>query len=223
MEEYLNAQGFDRVVVLTNRAVTESALRHVQSHFDNAIRSEDRLLVYYAGHGRKSQGADADLVLSSGARVPMVRFMDWITSVKVKHLLVLLDACYSGAVIPGRERDPLDSVDVPTGDKVYALARQGSRFVITAGDANELAHEDLGRWGGGLFTNAVLRVLRPPSKSMSIVTTYGLYNRVKDYVIDEVQKYRLTAQMPRIRDLGYGGDGKSAPPPSVGEFVFVGG
>jgi Caspase domain len=223
MEDYLNAQGFDRVVVLTDRAVTESALRHVQAHFDDTIRPEDRLLVYYAGHGRKSQAGDADLVLSTGARVPMKRFMDWIGSVKVKHLLVLLDACYSGSVIPGYERDVLDRLDASTGEKVYALARQGSRFVITAGDANELAHEDVARWGGGLFTTAVLRALRPPSKKITIVTTYDLYSRVKGYVVDEVQKHGLTAQIPRIRDLGYGGDGKTAPPPSVGEFVFVGG
>jgi hypothetical protein len=49
-----------------------------------------------------------------------------------------------------------------------------------------------------------------------------LYSRAKDYVVEQVQKNGLTAQMPRIRDLGYGGDGKSPPELSRGEFVFVG-
>jgi hypothetical protein len=222
MKAYLIAQGFDRVVVLSDRAVTESALRQVQAHFDNQIRPDDRLLVYYAGHGQQSKTGDADLVLSSGARVPMERFMTWIRGVKVKHLLVLLDACYSGTVITG-VRDVLAPLDRRTRDKVYALAREGSRFVITAGDASQVAHEDIRRWGGGLFTSAVLRALRPAHKGGGIVTTYDLYSRVKDYVVEEVQKNGLTAQMPRIRDLGYGGDGKNPPELSRGEFVFVAG
>lgn len=221
MRGYLVAQGFDQVVVLSDRAVTESALRQVQTHFRNQIRQNDRLLVYYAGHGRRSQAGDADLVLSSGARVPMDRFMSWIRGVQVKHLLVLLDACYSGTVIAG-VRDVLAPLDRQTRDKVYALAREGSRFVITAGDANQLAHEDVDKWGGGLFTSAVLRALKPSSRGAGIVTTYDLYSRVKDYVVDEVQKNGLTAQMPRISDLGYGGDGKTAPELSRGEFVFIG-
>ena len=221
MRGYLLAQGFDQVVVLSDRAVTESALRQVQAHFRDQIRPADRLLVYYAGHGRRSQTGDADLVLSSGARVPMERFMSWIRGVQVKHLLVLLDACYSGTVIAG-VRDVLAPLDRPTRDKVYALAKEGSRFVITAGDANQLAHEDVDKWGGGLFTSAVLRALKSPPKGVGIVTTYDLYSRVKDYVVDEVQKNGLTAQMPRIRDLGYGGDGRTPPELSRGEFVFVG-
>jgi hypothetical protein len=220
MKAYLTAQGFDRVVVLSDRAVTESALRQVQAHFNNQIGPEDRLLIYYAGHGQQSKNGDADLVLSSGARVPMERFMLWIRGVKVKHLLVLLDACYSGTVITG-VRDVLAPLDRRTREKVFALAREGSRFVITAGDANQVAHEDVQKWGGGLFTSAVLRALRP-AKGGGIVTTYDLYSRVKHYVVEEVQKNGLTAQMPRIRDLGFGGDGKNPPELSRGEFVFVG-
>jgi hypothetical protein len=84
-----------------------------------------------------------------------------------------------------------------------------------------VAHEDVQKWGGGLFTSAVLQALRPPRGS-GIVTTYDLYSRVKNYVVAEVQKHGLTAQMPRIRDLGFGGDGKNPPELSRGEFVFVG-
>ncbi len=219
MNAYLEAQGFDRVVVLADRSVTESALRHVQAHFDNKLTTEDRLLVYYAGHGERTDVDNADLVLSSGTRIPMTKFMTWLRAVNVKHLLVLLDACYSGTVITG-VRDVLAPLDKPTRDTVYALASQGSRFVITAGDGNQLAHEDVAKWGGGLFTSAVLRALQSPSPGR-VITTYDLYTRVKNYVIDQIQKNGLTAQTPRIRDLGYGGDGRNAPPLSRGEFVFV--
>lgn len=220
MAGYLEAAGFDRVVVLSDRTVTESALRHIEGHFNDKLQADDRLLVYYAGHGQQSQTGDADLVLSSGSRVPMASFMTWLRSVKVKHLLVLLDACYSGSVITS-VREVLTPLDQHTREKVYALANEGSRFVITAGDANQVAHEDLAKWGGGLFTTAVLRALQPASKGVAIITTYDLYTRVKDYVVEEVQKNGLTAQIPRIRDLGYGRDPRRAPELSRGEFVFI--
>jgi hypothetical protein len=104
---------------------------------------------------------------------------------------------------------------------VWALANEGSRFVITAGDTNQVAHEDVQKWGGGLFTSAVLQALRPRAKGTGIVTTYDLYSRIKNYVVEQVRKHGLTAQMPRIRDLGIGGDGRTAPELSRGEFVFV--
>jgi hypothetical protein len=220
MASYLEAAGFDRVVVLSDRTVTESALRHIEAHFNDKLQTDDRLLVYYAGHGQQSEAGDADLVLSSGSRVPMTNFMAWLRAVKVKHLLVLLDACYSGSVITS-VREVLTPLDQHTRDKVYALANEGSRYVITAGDANQVAHEDLTKWGGGLFTTAVLRALQPSSKGVAIITTYDLYSRVKDYVVEEVQKNGLTAQIPRIRDLGYGRDPRKAPELSRGEFVFI--
>ena len=198
-------------------------MRNLQSHFAGKIGPNDRLLVYYAGHGQRNEAGDAYLLLSKGTRVPMSRFMSWIRGVKVKHLLVLLDAYYSGSVIGGTARDVFDSLDRATQQQFYLLASQGSRFVITAGTANEVANEDA-RWDGGLFTAGFLKALESrPAKQRGLITTHELYGGLKKFVLDEVVKNQLTAQTPLLQDLGYGSDGKNPPQVSRGEFVFVGG
>ena len=100
-------------------------------------------------------------MLGQGARVAMTQFMSWIRAVKVKHLLVLMDACYSGSAIGGTRGDPPGDSDNATADRLMRLASRGSRFVITAGAGNERAHENLQWWQGGLFTYAVLTGLVP--------------------------------------------------------------
>ncbi len=167
MSNYLTQQNFDQVAVFKDDEVTPSALRDVQSHFGGKIAPADRLLVYYAGHGLLSTNGGADLVLSHGTRVPMTQFMSWIRTVNVKHLLVLLDACYSGAAIGGTRGAVPSDVDDATADKILRLASRGSRFVITAGTNEERAHENSQWWQGGLFTYAVLSALQPPSTKPS--------------------------------------------------------
>jgi len=222
MQTFLQRQGFDQVVTVSDRAVTESALRNVQMHFAARIQPEDRLLVYYAGHGMRSDSGAAYMLLSRGSRVSMMDFMSWIRTVRVKHLLVLLDACYSGSVIGGFTRDVFKDIDRPTFDKFFRLTSYGSRFVITAGAATELANEHP-RWEGGLFTTAMLRALQAKGDKAGLVTTHQMFANMKDFMLEEVRKYHLTSQTPLIQDLGYGGDAKTPPAVSQGEFVFVSG
>ena len=221
MNEYLTLQNFDQVAVFKDNEVTPSALRDVQSHFGGKIAPADRLLVYYAGHGVLSTNGGADLVLSHGTRVPVTQFMSWIRSVNVKHLLVLLDACYSGAAIGGTKGDIPADADDATADKMMRLASRGSRFVITAGTNEERAHENLQWWKGGLFTYAVLTALQPPSTKPSLVTTYQMFSKVRDVMFEQERVHSVPLQTPLIQDLGYSSEGKSPAPASQGEFVFL--
>jgi hypothetical protein len=221
MNDYLTLQNFDQVAVFTDNEVTPSALRDVQSHFGGKIAPADRLLVYYAGHGLLSTNGGADMVLSHGTRVPITQFMSWIRSVNVKHLLVLLDACYSGAAIGGIRGGVPADVDDATADKMMRVASRGSRFVITAGTNEERAHENLQWWKGGLFTYAVLAALQPPSTKPSLVTTYQMFSTVRDVMFEQERAHGVALQTPLIQDLGYSSEGKTPAPASQGEFVFV--
>lgn len=221
MSNYFNEQNFDKVATFRDNEVTPSALRDVQAHFDNQIAPDDRLVVYYAGHGQLSTNGGADLVLAQGTRVPMTQFMSWIRAVKVKHLLVLLDACYSGSAIGGTRGDLPGDTDNTTADRLMRLASRGSRFVITAGASNERAHENLQWWQGGLFTYAVLTALQPPSTKPSLVTTYQMFSRVRDVMYEQEHMRGVALQTPLIQDLGYSSEGRSPAPASEGEFVFV--
>ena len=221
VSEYLHRQQFEQVAFFKDDKVTPNALRDVQARFDGKIAPDDRLIVYYSGHGALSTNGGADLVLSQGTRVPMTQFMSWIRAVKVKHLLVLLDACYSGAAIGGTKGDIPADADDATADKMMRLASRGSRFVITAGTNEERAHENAQWWQGGLFTYAVLTALQPPAARPTLVTTYQMFARVRDLMYQQESAHGIPLQTPLIQDLGYSSEGKSPAPASQGEFVFV--
>jgi hypothetical protein len=226
MKAFLTNQGFDQVVDLPNQKVTQRTLSNVQAHFENRLGPEDRLLVYYSGHGEHPpEGGEAYLLLSQGTRIPMRSFVSWMRKVQVKHLLVLLDTCYSGDALNSLKRSPvpgglLASLDGPTRKRVYTVANEGSRFVITAGGSDERVHEHK-RWNGGLFTEGLLRSLRSNSaRKLGVVTTYQMFADLKKFVQDEVAKYGLTSQTPLIDDLGVATPGGTTTV-SRGEFVFI--
>jgi Caspase domain len=234
----LTAQGFDTVITIANRDVTADTLRNVQARFkgEDALQPDDRLLVYYSGHGERSPTGDSGYIVLSASNptersrkteVSMGEFMTWMKGLPVKHLLVILDACYSGLAISDHPRGDGPMLDRPNRQQLYELSRQSGRFVMTAGDDTQLAHEDV-RWDGGLFTRAILRALetrdvgRPNNK---LVTTYELFSRAKQYVTEQVRQYGLSPQAPLFYDLGEtphrSGDTTLTNRASRGEFVFV--
>ena len=58
MKAFLQSQGFASVVIKANRDVTADTLRNIQRHFGGKLTKDDRLLVYYAGHGLEIGGTN---------------------------------------------------------------------------------------------------------------------------------------------------------------------
>lgn len=226
MRAYLQSQGFKPAIVKANKDVTGDTLRDVQRHFSGKLTSQDRLLVYYAGHGRlfKDRGY---LVLSASqdtfdakTNIPMDEFVFWMQALPVKHLLVILDACFAGAAIPGTTRaadfGTEHRLDGQDQEILRDLASAGGKFVLMAATDQQRANEDK---RGGLFTRALLTSLKEPGPDTSrLVTTMGAFSRARDIVSKEVLQRRLEKQMPVFKDLGAVTQGSA---PSKGEFVFV--
>jgi hypothetical protein len=217
---YLTRQGFEPVVVKADAEVTVDTLKNIQRHFGGKLRAEDRLLVYYAGHGARLADRGYLVLSDSGdtvdprTAVPMDQFVAWTRGLPVKHLLLILDACYSGSAVPGTTREEvlLGSIDWTDQKVLYQLASGAGKYVLMAGTEGQKAHEDK-RWDGGLFTRALLRTLEArPSDGGRLITTHELYAAAKRFVIGEVAKHGLTPQLPVFKDISE---------PSQGEFVFV--
>ena len=106
-----------RRITATQLAVTENAsLARLRAFFEESLPSEieadDRLLVYFAGHGIALEGNDGP----AGYLVPqdasaqdknsflaMSDFNCWLDKLPCRHLLLILDCCFAGA-IGGRAR-----------------------------------------------------------------------------------------------------------------------
>jgi hypothetical protein len=223
MKDYLIAQGFDEIVAVEDEDVTIDRLRSPQTYFKNKILADDRFLFYYSGHGNsvmengKTKGY---LPLVNEARagtansIAMDHLVTWMTALSAKHLLVILDSCFSGLAVEGIELKGTDLIVPP--EALRRLAQGPARFLLMAGTAGQESIGDR-RWNGSLFTDAIIKALgsaaQPDRRGDRIITTRELYVWLKDIVSLEARKVQRELT-PLLKDLGPHGV-------SEGEFVFV--
>jgi uncharacterized caspase-like protein len=157
--------GFDsaKIFELYNRDATkENILRIVADELPRKTGPNDRVLFFFAGHGQTEElhggikrgfliPADGDLDNLYAKSIPMNVVADISQRIPAKHILFLMDACYSGLAFA--RSSPLSSQSPGYLEKITgARARQ----IITAGGAGEQVFE---RDGHGLFTKRFLEAL----------------------------------------------------------------
>ena len=227
MQEFLLSRGF-HVVLVKDEKLTIASVRSPQEYFAAKINPDDRLLVYFAGHGvpRVERGRDrgylalinapASGAISPGDAIAMDDFVAWTERIAAKHLLVLLDACFSGRAV--REFDiKLDEErggSQPDPQTLYRLSTEPGRYLLMAGNDKQKSFGD-SRWSGGLFTHGVLKGLSGAADAQQdgFVTTRELYPWLREYVEAEAARAGKSLT-PMIKDLGRDGS-------SEGEFVFT--
>ena len=137
------------------KATLAAIRRELEEWLPSVAKEEDRVLVYFAGHGFVAQGqaylAPYDIVLGQIAKTayPMATLGAVFGKIKAKSKVLLTDSCHSGAVAP-------DS-DVQTINRsLIDLTR--SVFSLTASRDRERSFESPD-WGGGhgIFTYYVVR------------------------------------------------------------------
>ena len=127
------------------------------------IQREDRVLVFYAGHGatrRLASGrelgyiipVDADLSNYEGSAISMTNFQDISEAIAAKHVLFIMDSCYSGLGLT-RGGGLLLSQNY-----LSETARRVARQILTAGGADQQV-ADSGPNGYSVFTWILLQGL----------------------------------------------------------------
>mgnify|MGYP001268864102 FL=1 len=99
------------------------------------VTEEDNLLIFYAGHGvwmdDMKQGywlpKDASGPNDPSDWIPNSTVRDYVKAIKAKHILLVSDACFSGAIF--KVRNPFVNPSV-SAEKIYQLP---SRKAITSG------------------------------------------------------------------------------------------
>jgi tetratricopeptide (TPR) repeat protein/uncharacterized caspase-like protein len=139
------------------RATLANIRREIEQWLPSAAKDDDRVLIYFAGHGFVSGGkaflAPYDIRLDNiaGTGYPMATLGEVFGSrVKGKWKVLLTDACHSGAISP----DAVATINRSLID----LGK--SMFVLTASRDREQSFESPD-WGGGhgIFTYYVERGL----------------------------------------------------------------
>jgi hypothetical protein len=230
MENFLLSLGF-HVVRVQNERLTLANVRSPQEYFATTLTPDDRLLVYFSGHGfqRVERGGERGYLALINAKegevtpqttIAMDAFVAWARRVPAKHLLVLLDSCFSGLAagvtdvkIETRGGDASQRTPKPDPQTLYRLSAKPGRYLVMAGNKDQKAIASP-TWKGGLFTNGVVQGLSGAADAQrdGFVTTRELYPWLRDYVEKEALKLGRTLT-PLIKDL--------EPMVSEGEFVFT--
>jgi uncharacterized caspase-like protein len=171
----------------------------------------DFVLIYYAGHGTMDQfdngywqpvdfepGKDP-----SSTAVSVVQITQHLNMMKAKHVMVIADSCYSGALL--RE----NTVEINNAEqRLKHWINNASRTVLTSGGLAPVL--DSGDGKHSVFAKAFVDVL---ADNRDLLSGEALHARISNTIRTESQQLNLE-QTPLFAGLADAGHAN-------GEFVFV--
>ncbi len=205
--------GFKTQVLLdATRYEILSALNKLRSQ----LTENDNLLVYYAGHGELDKvnmrghwlpvDADAD---NTANWISTVALTDIFNAMNSKHILVVSDSCYSGAMT----RSSLARLDAGMSraqqhDWLKAMIKTKSRTVLTSGGLKPVL--DGGGGDHSVFAQAFIRAL---ADNKGLLEGQSLYRKVSSGIVTIAAGYGFE-QVPEYAPIRHSGH-------ESGEFFFV--
>lgn len=205
----------DNIVLLKDEEATKIAIIQEFSNITKKAESNDRVLIFFAGHGETIDlpdggemgfllpvdGDKTDLYVSA---IKMEELKTISLLSEAKHILYLVDACYGGLAAIGARTIEIQT----TPDYIQKITKYKSRQIITAGGRNEKVIEKA-EWGHSAFTKNLLSGLRDwmaDADSDGIITVQELGTYLKKKVTIDSDNQ----QTPKTRNLTT----------DEGEFVF---
>jgi Caspase domain len=210
VENLVRGLGFDEVITILDGDATEQRIRYVLGDELHAkTQDDDRVFIFFAGHGQTQDlqddmkdgfiiPVDGDLNNYYSTAISMQQLQRLADRIRAKHILYVMDACFSGLLLRLRG----EALNDPPRELTTAPARQ----VLTAGKEGEKVAET---GGHGLFTKSLLSGLAGAAdlNKDGYITASELYQ----YITPQVHEGSRNSQNPVFGRLGYG----------QGEFVFV--
>lgn len=187
----------ENVTLLKNgEATRERILKHYLGYASPAIELDERLIIFFAGHGYTRMGSRGEvgyLVPYDGDPSELSTLIRWddltrnAELIRAKHVLFIMDACYGGLAVtrnlsPGSARFLKD------------MMLRYSRQVLTAGKADEVVADSGGPLPGhSVFTGHLLEGIRGKAVTEDGVLTAS---SLTAYVHAKVGKDQNSQQTP---------------------------
>jgi uncharacterized caspase-like protein len=180
------------------------------------LTDQDNLLVYYAGHGEldkvnmRGQWLPVDAERDSTANwISNVAITDILNSMNARHVMVVSDSCYSGALT----RASLATLDAGLSDEkraawLTALASKRSRTALTSGGLAPVL--DAGGGGHSVFARAFLDVL---GANTNVLEGQRLFQELSARVTYAARNYQFE-QLPQYAPIKFAGH-------EAGDFFLV--
>lgn len=168
------------------------------------LGENDNLLIYYAGHGYFDKAVDRGYWLPVDSEqtatanwISTADITDKLKAYRAKHVTVVVDSCYSGALTRGVH------IRIPEAGYLQRIVQKRTRTVLTSGGLEPVV--DGGGEGHSVFAKAFLDALRENTGIMDGTT---LFTKIRRPVM--LNAYQ-TPQYSDIRFAGHEG----------GDFVFI--
>ncbi|CUS98184.1 PEGA domain-containing protein [Candidatus Kryptonium thompsonii] len=206
----------ENVIQLYDKDATKEGIMRAFDRIRQLAREDDRVLVFYAGHGitiplpdgREKgyilpyDGSQSELITSA---ISTEQLNEISQLIRAKHLFFVMDACYGGLIFARAQPLSLEAVEY-----VKVITTRKARKALTAGGRDQ-AVLDTGPGGHSVFTFYFIDALKDMAADLNrdgMVTTYEL----NEYVAP-----RVTAESGKMQTPEYGilaGD-------MGGDFVFI--
>lgn len=206
----------ENVIQLYDKDATKEGIMRAFDRIRQLAREDDRVLVFYAGHGitiplpdgREKgyilpyDGSQSELITSA---ISTEQLNEISQLIRAKHLFFVMDACYGGLIFARAQPLSLEAVEY-----VKVITTRKARKALTAGGRDQ-AVLDTGPGGHSVFTFYFIDALKNMAADLNrdgMVTTYEL----NEYVAP-----RVTAESGKMQTPEYGilaGD-------MGGDFVFI--
>ncbi len=180
------------------------------------LTDKDNLLIYYAGHGEldrvnlRGHWLPVDAELQSTANwISNVAITDILNAMSVRHVLVVADSCYSGALTRS-SLSQLESGQSSDARRHWftTISKMRSRTALTSGALAPVL--DGGGGKHSVFANAFLGVLQDLDE---VAEGQRIYREVSARVAYEANKYQVE-QVPQYAPIKYSGH-------EAGDYMFI--
>jgi hypothetical protein len=197
-----------QITILLNEEATQNTIRKRFLGFaKEATSQDDRLLVFYAGHGYTHHGNRGEvgfLVPVDGSIEDLSSLVRWddltrnAELIAAKHILFVMDACYGGLALTRGVSG--GSVRFLQGIMLQRFSRQ----VLTAGKGDEVVADEGGPVPShSIFTGHFLEALEGKAANADGIITA---NTVMAYVYEHVARDPHSRQTPHFGFLDGDGD-----------------
>jgi len=208
----------ENIRYLTDEEATLSNIKLNLGEVATSAGENDRILVFYSGHGETLSGKDGT---ETGYIIPyegkqnnpyatglvMDEILRTCQMSDAKHMLFLMDACYSGLMT-----ENVKGLSKPQEQGYLSkVANEKARQIITAGDSDEQVIER-GEWQHSAFTKNLIEGLdtwEADYNNDGCITADELSTYLREHVTED-SDFQQTPQDGRFRNSG------------GGEFVFFG-
>ncbi|QBQ53098.1 caspase family protein [Nitrosococcus wardiae] len=204
--------GFNTKVLLdADRYAILSAL----NEFREKLTEQDNFLLYYAGHGHlenanlRGYWLPVDSEPGSSANwISNVAITDILNVMAAKHILVVADSCYSGALTRSSLARLQTGMSGENKIKWFkVMAKTKARIALTSGGLKPVL--DAGAGDHSIFAKAFLEVLQ---ENNDILEGFRLYNEIQKRVVQAADALGVE-QDPQYVPIKYAGH-------EAGEFFF---